>query len=116
MPIPMTSQFTLVNCNAPVQTLTNINYEMTAKPQSLGSVWPLHACLGHTNLNICFSDPAGSHFAEFQKKKKKGVWSSVGNNKCRILTRCMHISAVLRNRRCTCGLSCCQLISRSTSS
>ena len=26
--------------------------------------------LGHTNLNICFSDPAGSHFAEFQKKKK----------------------------------------------
>ena len=28
--------------------------------------------LGHTNLNICFSDPAGSHFAEFQKKKKKG--------------------------------------------
>ena len=27
--------------------------------------------LGYTNLNICFSDPAGSHFAEFQKKKKK---------------------------------------------
>ena len=48
--------------------------------------------LGHTNLNICFSDPAGSHFAEFQKKKKKRVWSSVGNNKRCISTSRMRIS------------------------
>ena len=31
-------------------------------------------------MNICFSDPAGSHFAEFQKKKeKKGCGQVLAN-------------------------------------
>jgi hypothetical protein len=35
--------------------------------------------LGHTNLKICFSDPAGHIFLDHQKKKK-GVWSSAMNS------------------------------------